>query len=294
MNLFVTGTNSFVGKVLISELKKNPNYKIYGCDLKVKKNKQFISADIRDKNIFKKIPKKIDAIIHLAAISRDKDCSDDLSNCYLTNVIGTMNIIEAAKILNIKKIIFASTEWVYHNQLAKFGADEKSTLSIEKLDSIYAKSKLLGEYFLRDFYNKFKIDIAILRFGIIYGERDNNWSAVETLFNSIKNNNIVKVGSLKTSRKFIHVEDICHGIIKSLKLKKFNIINLQGKSLVSLKEIIKSSEKILKKKIRVIEMDPYNPSIRNIKSNSSFKKISFRPKIDINFGLIRLKKFFNF
>ena len=101
---------------------------------------------------------------------------------------------------------------------------------------------------MKDFYDKFKIDISILRFGIIYGERKNNWSAVEAIFNSIKNNSEIKVGSLKTARKFIHIEDICNGIVNSLKLKKFNIINLQGKKLISLKEVIKVSEKILKKK----------------------------------------------
>ena len=196
--------------------------------------------------------------------------------------------------MSVKKIIFASTEWVYHNQLAKNGANENSILNLEKLESNYAKSKLLGEYFLKDFYDKFKIDISILRFGIIYGERKNNWSAVEAIFNSIKNNSEIKVGSLKTARKFIHIEDICNGIVNSLKLKKFNIINLQGKKLISLKELIKISEKILKKKVKVIEINSRKSSIRNIRSSASFKKISFTPKIDLNDGLIRLKKFLNF
>ena len=104
MNIFITGVNSFVGKNLINQFKQYPKHKIYGCDLIInKKNKSFVKADIRSKNFYKKIPKKIDAIIHLAAISRDKDCSDDLINCYLTNIIGTLNVIEAAKKLNIPK-----------------------------------------------------------------------------------------------------------------------------------------------------------------------------------------------
>ena len=294
MNILITGAKSFVGKRLIEVLKKKKSFKIIGCDLIGDKKNKVLKIDIRKKNFYKSIKAKVDVIIHLAAISRDKDCEKDLSECYNTNIIGTLNVIKAAEKLSVKKVIFASTEWVYHNSLAANGANENSILNLKKLKSNYAKSKLLGEYFLRDFYNKFNIDISILRFGIIYGERRNNWSAVETLFNSIRNNDVIKVGSLKTARKFIHIEDICYGIFKSLRLKKFNIVNLQGKKLITLEEIISTSEKILEKKTKRIETNPQKPSIRNIKSKISFKEISFTPKIDLNNGLIKLKKFLNF
>ena len=77
-------------------------------------------------------------------------------------------------------------------------------------------------------------------------------------------------------------------------MKNFSIINLQGKKLITLREIINLSKKILKKEIKVIEKDSKRPSIRNIKSVKSFKKISLTPKIDLENGLNRLKKFLNF
>jgi len=295
MNIFITGVNSFVGKALISALKKYPLIKIYGCDLKIKKkSNNFFSADIRNKNFFKKIPENIETIIHLAAISRDSDCSNDLVNCYLTNVVGTLNVIEAAKKLNIKKIIFASTEWVYPDILAKNLINEKLNISYSLLKSDYAKSKLISETHLKDFYESNKYhDVSIIRFGIIYGNRNSNWSAVESIFNNIKNKKIVNIGSLKTSRRFIHVKDICEGIIKSIKLKKFNIINLQGEELIALKKIISISQLILKKNFLVDESNKKNPSIRNISSYNSKKKINFRPKISLKEGLTNLNDFFN-
>ena len=247
MKVFITGAESFVGKKLIKEFKKYPKIKVYGCDLKIKKKNFFIKADIRRKDFFKKIPKNIDVIIHLAAISRDQDCARDLVECYNTNVIGTLNILEAAKKLRIKRVLFASTEWVYYNELAQKGANENSKLDLEKLTSDYAKSKLISENNCKFYFEKFKIDIAILRFGIIYGERYNNWSAVEALFNNVMKNDKITVGSLATARGFIHINDICNGIIKSINLRKFNIINLQGGKLITLKNIINASEKFLKK-----------------------------------------------
>jgi nucleoside-diphosphate-sugar epimerase len=293
MNIFITGVNSFVGKNLINQFKQYPKHKIYGCDLIInKKNKNFVKADIRSKNFYKKIPKKIDAIIHLAAISRDKDCSEDLINCYLTNIIGTLNVIEAAKKLNIPKIIFASTEWVYPDIMARKKVDENTKIDFSLLKSEYAKSKLISEMHLKDFYNSNNIfDISILRFGIIYGERTSNWSAVEAIFNNIKKQNSISVGSFETSRRFIHVSDICEGIIKSLSLKNLSIINLQGSKLITLKNLTNISQEILKKKVSIKEVNKSNPSIRNVIANQSYKKLNFNPKISLKIGLKKLSIF---
>ena len=292
MNVFITGINSFVGKKLLLKFKAYKNINIYGCDINPKKSRNIILADIRKKNFYKLLPKNLDAIIHLAAISRDQDCSRDLSNCYLTNVIGTLNVINAAKYLKIKKIIFASTEWVYPSKLASKSANENSLIDYLSLNSDYAKSKLISEIHLRNFYDLNKdYDVSILRFGIIYGERISNWSAVESIFNNIKNNNTITVGSLKTARKFIHIDDICEGIIKSLKLKRFNIINLQGSKLINLKYLAELSQKILKKKVIVLEKNKKNLSIRNILCNKSNKKINFKPKISLLNGLIKFNKY---
>lgn len=295
MRIFITGINSFVGKELISFLKKNSKHKIYGCDINLNKNKFFNKADIRKKDFFKKIPKNIDTIIHLAAISRDKDCSNDLSECYMTNVVGTLNVIEAAKKLNIKNIIFASTEWVYPNEMASKKVSENSLLNTKKLTSDYATSKLISENHLIDYYKKNKnSNITILRFGIIYGERKNNWSAVEAIFNSVKNSDVITIGSRKTARKFIHIHDIATGIIKSLKLKKLNIINLQGPKLITLENLIETSCKILKKKVKIFEKDKKNPSVRNVLDDESIKKLKFKSRISLRDGLIRLDKYLNF
>ena len=155
----------------------------------------------------------------------------------------------------------------------------------------YALTKIIGEKMLLKSSSFFKT--IILRFGIIYGERKSNWSAVESIFNNVKNKKIINIGSLRTSRRFIHVKDICEGIIKSIKLKKFNVINLQGAELITLKKIISISKSILKKKFLVTESNKKNPSVRNISSYSSNKKINFRPKISLKEGLTNLNNFFN-
>ena len=102
MKVLIIGSSSFVGKNLIKKLKTQKKFKVYGCDISNSNNSKFIKADITKKDFYKKLPKKLDVIIHLAAVSRDQDCSKDLFNCYNINVNGTLNVIDAAEKLNIK------------------------------------------------------------------------------------------------------------------------------------------------------------------------------------------------
>ena len=92
------------------------------------------------------------------------------------------------------------------------------------------------------------MDITILRFGIFYGPRKEEWSAVEEISNKIKNEKEIIVGSLKTGRRFVHVNDIVRGIILSLGLTGLHTINLTGDRVITLEDIIRISESIFNKK----------------------------------------------
>jgi len=131
-----------------------------------------------------------------------------------------------------------------------------------------------------------------LRFGIIYGQRLDGWSAVESLFYAVKSKDEVRVGSLKTGRCFIHVSDIASGIIKSIGLTGFNIINLAGNRLITLGEMIETSQKILRKNPKIIETDSTNASIRNISNEKAKELLNWRPEIDLTAGLNKLNHFF--
>ena len=231
------------------------------------------------------MPQDTDVLIHLAALSRDPDCRDNALQCFDVNVMGTLNLIKSAKIKNVKQFIFASSEWVYDKFTDSEEKNEKSEINIANHNSEYALSKLVTESNLRQQYNNKFCNVTILRFGIIYGPRKSNWSAVESILNQIKNQDKVSVGSLKTGRRFVHVSDIVRGITHSFGLEGFNIINLTGNKINTLKDIIDTSQIILDKKIEVIESDPEQISIRNPSNLKAKKIINWEPKIDLKTGL---------
>ena len=69
MKLFITGTESFVGKELIKQC--NKDFELFGCDINKPSDPRFYEADIRSKHILDIIPENVDAIVHLAALSTD-------------------------------------------------------------------------------------------------------------------------------------------------------------------------------------------------------------------------------
>ncbi len=286
MKIIITGSESFIGQELISQL-KTLDYDIIGFDsvISTDPDYEFHQIDIRDPEIYKFIPNDANILIHLAALSSDPDCKNKAIECFDVNVMGTLNLIKAAQLQNVKQFIFASSEWVYDKFIDSEEKNEDSEINIANHNSEYALSKLVSESNLRQQYNNGFCNVTILRFGIIYGPRKSNWSAVESILNQIKNQEKVSVGSLKTGRRFVHVSDIARGITHSFGLEGFNIINLTGNQINTLKEIIDTSQKILDKKIEVFESNSNQISIRNPSNLKAKKIINWEPKIDLKTGL---------
>jgi nucleoside-diphosphate-sugar epimerase len=129
---------------------------------------------------------------------------------------------------------------------------------------------------------------TVLRFGIIYGPRLDNWSAVEALVNTVRTKDEVTVGSLATARRFIHVRDIASGIIASLGRTGFEILNLAGAELITLKNVIDLSRAATRRDPRIIERDAAAVSIRNPVSAKACQVLGWQPSVAIGQGIAEL------
>ncbi len=280
MKLFVTGSDGFIGSELVSQCKAK-GIEVVGADIRS-------GFDIRSKDIAVSIPEEVDAIVHLAGLSNDTVCKGNGYECFDINVLGTLNLMEAAAKRKAKQFMFASTEWVYDNCTAEEVKTEESLINIANHTSEYALSKLVSESNLRQKYSQGFCSVTILRFGIICGSTSERKSAVESLFLNVKEKDEVLVGSLKTGRCFIHVSDIVSGIIKSVGLQGFNIINLEGDRLVTLGDIIEISKKILKREPKITETSPENVVVRNVSNEKAKKVLGWKPEMGVESWLQKL------
>lgn len=286
MKIVITGANGFIGNKLSSYLRQR-NHEVIGLDLEA--NHQVQACDISKDVLESFIPDDTDIVIHLAALSRDKDCFKNPLITNQINIYGTQRLIEAAHKKQVKQFIFASTEWVYDNFSDSEFKTEDSVINLHNLDSEYAASKYVAESNLKQYYRHHQLPITILRFGIIYGPRKNNWSAVEALLNNVATKEKVEVGCLQTGRCFIHVDDVLSGIEASLALPGFEILNLQGNEFVTLQKVLDAAQKALNKNVEISESNPLQPSIRKVSNTKMKALLGWSPRYDIYAGLESIK-----
>jgi len=240
MNILITGCAGFIASHIIEELLKDSSNNIVGIDnfhsgskvnleyLKsLDKNNtfSFIEADIRNfQTIYKIINEnRIDQIYHLAAIVSVQETIDNplLSNA--VNVTGTLNILEAARLSSIKRVVFSSSAAVYGNEPTL----PKNEFSTIKPISPYGYEKLIGEQYMKLYSTLYGVETVVLRYFNVYGERQSaksDYSGVISIFeNKFKNNEIPNVyGDGQQYRDFVYVKDVALANIKSMNMKNLS------------------------------------------------------------------------
>jgi len=283
----VTGAESFVGRALQTACAAEEQA-FAGIDLAPTRHDAVNVGDIMDTSLAEAIPNDTDTVIHLAALSRDADCKGRLAECLRLNVMGTLNVVQAARARGVRQVIFASSEWVYGNGPFPTARTENSPIDISALTSEYALSKAMAEAALRQDVAAHGGNTTILRFGIIYGPRPANWSAVEALTHSVGTQDEISVGSLATARRFIHVDDIARAILAARGRTGLEVFNVQGPSLTTLGDVITTASVQTGRAPRIVESNPDAPSIRNIEATRFTEATGWRPTISLADGIASL------
>lgn len=240
--------------------------------------------DITNLDEVKRKVKDIDVIVHLAGNVR-KDIQDTPENHFKINTIGTLNVLEAARINKIKRIVIASTVEVYGNQLPS-GRISESDLCMPS--SYYGLSKLLAENCCSQYSKKFGIECIILRFAYLYGKGMHESRIIAKMIKSARNNQLTTV-KLKKSDYFdaLYVKDAAQAIVLAISAKNINgkILNISSNKKTNIKEIAE----IIKKhhpgfKIKYKKRTSCQPSYYY--NNGRAKKIiGFKPKYNLKQGL---------
>ena len=294
-NSIIRGGAGFVGSNLVDRL-VSIGHKVIVLDNFVsgkksnlshhsEKNVKIIKIDISDKNLDKYF-KKADYIFHLAALAEIIPSFKDPNKYFKNNVIGTLNVLKAAKKVKIKKLIYAASSSCY-GAPKKFPTSEKDKIDLQHP---YAATKFIGEELVMRYASIFKMPNISFRFFNVYGPRLNvsgQYSAVIGNFLTQTKNRkpLTVVGDGKQTRDFIHVDDLINAFIQVIKSKSVNkIYNLGSGNRTSINTIAK----IFGGKKKFIPIRPGEPknSVANIKKVK--KEINWKPKISIEQGIKNL------
>ena len=224
----VTGGCGFIGSHMVDKL-ISLGYNVIVIDNLLSGNINnlnnkaiFENADITNFNLLKNIVDKyhhIDGIFHFAAIARTPWCIDDPLLCYNTNVIGTINILEIARIYNIKRVVLSSSNVVY----AFLTPYRTSKEALEGLALTYNKM-----------YN---LSVIALRYSNVYGKRQSETGPSPNVFAAFRKSKnelgkLIITGDGTQTRNYTHVSDIVNGNLLSMFNDYCGIIDLcTGKSI---------------------------------------------------------------
>ena len=194
---------------------------------------------------------KFDAIIHLAARAGVRPSIQKPRLYVETNVIGTLNLLEAARLHGVGRFVFASSSSVYG--LCKnppFREDEALTGTI----SPYAATKLAGEQLCSSYAHLYDLPTVCLRFFTVYGPRQRPDLAIHQFTRRIhRGESIDQFGDGSTRRDYTYIDDIIQGVVAALDYRgaRFDIFNLGESATTPLSELIGLIETALDRPARI-------------------------------------------
>ncbi len=300
----ITGGAGFIGSNLIKFLikkkqniicidnletgfKKNINYKNY-------KNFKFLKIDIRKLKSSNLKKKKIDFIIHLAALGSVPRSFNNPQKTNSVNVDGSLNIIKICQEIKCKKLVFASSSSIYGNSKKNIKSENDRQNPI----SPYGVSKATFENYAEILANFYKLKIIGLRFFNVFGPNQNEkgaYSAVIPKWLGLlnKDKTIQINGDGTTSRDFTYIDNVVNAIILSCFKNTnnyFEIFNIACQKTINLNYVLKKLVyymRLNKKKIKIKNL-PFKKgdikmSLANI--NKAKKLLNYKPMIQFDQGL---------
>jgi UDP-glucuronate 4-epimerase len=303
MKILITGGAGFIGSNIAKRLMDRGDQVVlldnfndyYDPRLKEDRIKIFLKGynpkiyrgDIRDAKLVEKIfrKEKIDKIIHLAAMAGVRNSLRDPKLYFDVNVMGSLNLLEAAVKYKIKNFVFASSSSVYGNN-KKLPFSESD--GVDTPISPYAASKKTDELIAHVYHHIHGLNITALRFFTVYGPWGRPDMALFLFTDAITKGRPINVFNRgKMSRNFTYVDDIATGTITVLdKAKGYGIMNIGGDKEETLMRYIEVLEENLGKKAKknLLPMQPGDVP-KTVADIRKLRKLGCKPTTRIEKGI---------
>ena len=302
MKILVTGCAGFIGSHTCETLLKRGDT-VIGIDnindyYSVERKKQnlevlnkyenftFKKEDIRTSQIIEEL--KPDKIIHLASMAGVRYSIEHPDVYVDVNINGFINILEQARKINVKQIVYASSSSVYGlNKKVPFSESD----AIETPNSPYACSKMAMELYAKTYHQLYNLNLIGLRFFTVYGPRGRPDMAPYKFLTAIKNQTeFYKYGEGTSSRDYTYIDDIVSGVIAACDNKKrikCEVYNLGNSSPVSLNEFIKLCEKVVNKNAIYKQIGNQLGDVPHTYADitKAKKDLDYEPKVKLEDGL---------
>ena len=202
----------------------------------------FVNGDILDEGLLLAVFQDAETVYHLAALSSVPESMKKKADYVKVNTIGTLNVLEAARLCGVKNAVFASTAAVYGDN----PATPKTETMTPEPTSPYGVTKLDGEYYFAMYRREYGINAVSLRCFNVFGPRQNpnsEYAAVVPKFinQALRNEPIIIFGDGRQTRDFISVKDVSQAnllaVANGAASKGASVYNVAGGAGISIQDL---------------------------------------------------------
>jgi len=264
--VLVTGADGFIGSHLVEEL-LTQNYDVkafcyynsfntWGWLDTFPKEKldkiEIFTGDVRDPNGVRAAMQGCDIVYHLAALIAIPYSYHSPDSYVDTNIKGTLNIVQAAKDLNVERVIVTSTSEIY-GTAQYVPIDEKHP---KQPQSPYSATKIGADSIADSFYRSFNLPITIVRPFNTYGPRQSARAIIPTIITQLLNGfEEIKLGDLTPTRDLLFVKDTVKGFIEIAQSDSLigHECNIATNSEISMQEMADTLVKLINPKAKIVQ-----------------------------------------
>lgn len=259
---------------------------------------EIFAGDIRDPNGVRTAMKGVDIVFHLAALIAIPFSYHSPDNYVDTNIKGTLNILQAARDLNIERILVTSTSEVYGTALY-VPIDEKHP---RQGQSPYSATKIGADSIAESFYRSFNLPVTIVRPFNTFGPRQSARAVIPTIITQLLNGATeVKLGAVHPTRDLVFVTDTAAGFIAIAKSDQLNgeEINIATQQEISVGDLAQKLIDQINPGAKIVSDDmrlrPEKSEVeRLLGSNDKIKSITgWQPTFTLDQGLAATIKWFS-
>lgn len=306
VRVFVTGAGGFIGSHLCERLvtagasvrafirynsRNDPGLLRY-VESAVLSEIELIAGDLRDADVVRRAVAGCEVVLHLGALVGIPYSYRHPREVVEVNMLGTLNVLEAAREGVVHRVVHTSTSEVYGTaQVQRISEDHPL-----HGQSSYAASKIGADKLVESFYRSYGLPVVTIRPFNTYGPRQSGRAVIPTIVSQALRGYTVKLGALDTIRDFTFVTDTVEGLISaasagSVEGEEFN---LGTDDEVSIRELVGRIGAILQRELKlesaVDRLRPEASEVMRLRSDNSkaIQRLGWRPTVGLDEGLSRV------
>src|SRR5881396_1576982 len=293
--IVVTGGSGFIGSHVVDAL-VNAGHKVTVVDYRVQPHRSdvcFENVDLMDLSSVLAATRDAEHIFHLAAVSNVNYAYKYPVYTTALNVVGTANVMEAARLNGAQRVYLASTVWVYNG--SPNGApngralDESIPFYLDGAGHIYTSTKMASEMICHNYSQLYNVPFTVLRYGIPYGPRMREELLIPIFIRKALSNAPLTVsGKGEQYRNFVYIRDMAEAHVLAMQDTAANqTYNLEGSRKVTVLEVAEGIRKILGETVK-IEFVPRRPGDfggNEVSAEKARRELGWHPQVGFEDGL---------